>query len=124
MCCRIRPGSSYRGKTPRYLSKQPAESPVPFGDWSWVVPCVELRDYLRGAHSIRTSALPRTSWLTLASFLKGIKECRPVRRAPVDTSANELGDTESLSGRESRNRDTLMAVFIPKEDLPNWDEGV
>jgi hypothetical protein len=99
-------------------------SPVPFREWAWVVPCIELRDYLRGAHSIRTSVLPRRGWSTLASFLKEVKESRPARNSQVGESADERSNSELSSGRESRNRDTLMAVFIPKEDLPNWDGGV
>jgi hypothetical protein len=94
---------------------------VPFKEWAWVVPCEELRDYLRGAHSIRTSALPRRGWSTLASFLKETKESRAGRKSEVDLTSDESSNSESMSGRESRNRDTLMAAFIPSTDLPNWN---
>jgi hypothetical protein len=113
-----------RQGTPVPVEAAHRTAPVPFKEWAWVVPCEELRNYLRGAHSIRTSALPRRGWSTLASFLKEMQECRAGRRSEVDLSADESSGSESFSGRESRNRDTLMAVFVPKQDLPKWDEGV
>jgi hypothetical protein len=113
---------------PRQDSPVPIEAaqrttPVPFKEWAWVVPCHELRSYLGGTKSIRTSTLPRTGWSTLASFLKDVKESRPGRKSEVESSVDHPAESESSSGRELRNRDTLMAVFLPKEDLPNWDGG-
>ncbi len=109
---------------PRQGTPVPVEAahriaPVPFKEWAWVVPCEELRDYLRGAHSIRTSVLPRRGWSTLASFLKEVKERRAGNRSEADLAGEPHG-SESSTGRESRSRDTLMAVFVPSVDLPNW----
>lgn len=114
---------------PSQTSPVPSEAarrttPIPFKEWAWVVSCRELRTRLAGAHSIRTSTLPRTGWLTLASFLTEAKECRVGRRSQVEVSTDQPSDVGSSSSGELRSRDTLMAVFLPREDLPNWDAGV
>ncbi len=97
--------------------------PTPFAAWTWVVSCSDLRGYLAGAHSIRTSTLAARGWPTLAGFLADAKESRVGRTSPRDAEPERPDVAEASSERELRSRDTLMAVFLPREDLLSGGGG-
>jgi len=95
--------------------------PVPFGDWTWVVSCLDLKKYVGRKKSIRTSTLPSTGWSTLSKFLQEVKACNIVPKIQgnvVDRSDLNVGTQDD---QQLQHNDTLLAVFVPKENLPNWD---